>query len=422
MRGSMLLVLVSLSLVAGWAVCETPPPKPPNVLLIVADDQSWTDYDFMSHEHIQTPNLAKLAREGALFPNGYVPTSLCRASLATVLTGLYAHQHKICCNDPPKGVDRSEMLPFLKEAPTIPRLLGSKAGYISFQTGKFWEGHYSNGGFTKGMTTKGRHGEEGLIIGRQTLQPIFDFIDDAGSKPWFVWYAPMMPHTPHNPPAKYLERYTKAGLNERLAKYYAMCEWTDATCGDLLGWLARKKLLDDTLVIYLADNGWIQSTGPVTPNEQFETRSKNTAYDAGVRTPILVRWPGHVTPGKYPDPVSTIDILPTILTACGVERQANLPGLDLVAVAAGKAPERPRIFGEIYLHDCVKVGEPKLSVTHRWVREGKWKLIVPTDHGKPAELYDLDADPHEKTNLAAREADRTAALRKSLDAWWEPGA
>jgi uncharacterized sulfatase len=422
MRAILLGTILSVAGLAGWSMSETPKPKPPNVLLIVADDQAWTDYDFMGHEHIQTPNLARLAREGALFPNGYVPTSLCRASLATLLTGLYAHQHKICCNDPPKGVDRTTMLPFLKEAPTIPRLLGEKAGYVSFQTGKFWEGHYANGGFTKGMTTRGRHGEEGLIIGRQTLQPIYDFINDAGDRPWFVWYAPMMPHTPHNPPEKYLARYLKAGLNERLAKYYAMCEWTDATCGDLLSWLARKKLLDDTLVIYVADNGWIQPTGPVAPDEQFNTRSKNTPYDAGVRTPLIVRWPGKVRPGKYADLVSTVDVLPTVLTACGVTPPASAPGIDLVALAAGgaNAPKRARIFGDIYTHDCARVGDPKLSVTHRWVREGPWKLIAPTDKSKSIELYDLASDPGEKTNLAEKSPDVVTRLSKTLDEWWNP--
>src|SRR5947208_659387 len=121
----------------------------PNVLMIVADDMAWTDYGFMNHPYIKTPNLDKLSREGALFPNGYVPTSLCRASLATLLTGLYAHQHKICCNDPPDGVDRTAMHPFIRKAPAVPRLLRA-AAYRSLQTGKFWEGHYPNAGFTHG--------------------------------------------------------------------------------------------------------------------------------------------------------------------------------------------------------------------------------------------------------------------------------
>src|SRR5258708_7083289 len=196
--------------------------RPPNIVMIVADDQGWTDFGFMGHPVIKTPRLDRLAAESAVFPNAYVPTSLCRASLATLLTGLYAHQHKICCNDPPDDVDRAAMHPFIKQAPALPRLLG-KAGYRSFQTGKFWEGHFSNAGFTDGMTTKGRHGEEGLVIGRQTMQPIYDFLAAASDKPFFVWYAPMMPHEPHNPPQRILDTYATEGRNVRLAKYYAMC-------------------------------------------------------------------------------------------------------------------------------------------------------------------------------------------------------
>src|SRR5262245_43155435 len=115
----------------------------PNVVMIIGDDQGWTDFGFMGHKVIQTPRLDRLARESAIFPHGYVPTSLCRASLATLLTGLYPHQHRICCNDPPAGVERSAMHPFIKNAPALPRLLG-QAGYQSLQTGKFWEGHFSN--------------------------------------------------------------------------------------------------------------------------------------------------------------------------------------------------------------------------------------------------------------------------------------
>lgn len=97
-------------------------------------------------------------------------------------------RHKICCNDPPDGIDRAAMHPFIQHAPTVPRLLG-QAGYSSLQTGEFWEGHFANAGFTSGMTTKGRHGDDGLIIGRKTMQPIYDFIEAHRRQPFFIWYA-----------------------------------------------------------------------------------------------------------------------------------------------------------------------------------------------------------------------------------------
>ncbi len=391
--------------------------SPPNVLMIVADDMGWTDYGFMKHSYVQTPHLDKLAREGAVFPNGYVPTSLCRASLATLLTGLYAHQHKICCNDPPKGTECAEMLPFLKQAPTIPRLLKDK-GYRSLQTGKFWEDHYSNGGFTAGMTEKGRHGDAGLVIGRQTMKPLHDFIEESGKTPWFIWYAPMMPHQPHNPPERLLKKYLVEKRDPAEAKYAAMCEWFDETCGELLGFLDRKGLTQNTLVVFVADNGWVQAAS-TEKKTQFQTRSKNTPYDAGVRTPVILKWPGKIKPGSHADLVSTVDLAPTILAACGVKPTGPMSGENLLDVAMGKGKlTRDAVFGEIYLHDCVKVGQPSLSLTHRWVRQGNWKLIVNQKNGK-AELYDLAKDPQEKKDLAATEAERVTRLRGVLDRWWD---
>ncbi|MDE0892965.1 MAG: sulfatase-like hydrolase/transferase, partial [Planctomycetota bacterium] len=121
----------------------------PNVLLIISDDQSWTDFGFMGHEVIQTPHLDELSKESLVFPRGYVPTALCRASLATIITGLYPHQHQLTGNDPPSGVDRARMLEHIARVDTLPGLLGD-AGYRSLQTGKWWEGDCVCGDFTEG--------------------------------------------------------------------------------------------------------------------------------------------------------------------------------------------------------------------------------------------------------------------------------
>lgn len=389
----------------------------PNVLMIVGDDWGWTDYGFMGHPDIKTPHLDQLAKEGALFPNGYTPTSLCRASLATLLTGQYAHEHKICCNDPPAGVARDAEYPLIKGSAAIPRALGT-AGYSSLQTGKFWEGHFSNGGFTHGMTKKGRHGDEGLDIGRKTLQPIYEFVD-AVKSPWFIWYAPMLPHQPHNPPERIAKKYQRPGRDERMAKYMAMCEWTDETVGELLAGLEKRGLRKNLMIVFVVDNGWVQATGAPKAGDQFGTRSKNTPYDAGVRTPFIVHWPGHTKAARYPDLVSTIDIAPTIWEACGVESPKKTSGISLLSAAAGKGPlKRDAVFGELYIHTSVKIEDPVANLTHRWVREGKWKLIVPVKEGTP-ELFDLEKDPGEKTNLASAQADVVVRLQKRLAEDWK---
>jgi uncharacterized sulfatase len=246
----------------------------PNIVFIISDDQAWTDYGFMDHPLIQTPRLDELAARSALFTRGYVPTALCRPSLATMITGLYSHQHKISGNDPsvtlaaPASAEyaelRRQLIGHIDRQPTVPKLLAQR-GYLSHQSGKWWEGPYQRGGFTHGMTRGfpepgGRHGDDGLAIGRQGLQPVVDFVDHAvrEAKPFFLWYAPFLPHTPHNPPERLLAKYRDRVDSLHVAKYYAMCEWFDETCGELMDLIEAKGLTDKTLFVYVGDNGWIQ--------------------------------------------------------------------------------------------------------------------------------------------------------------------
>ena len=400
--------------------------KPPNVVLIISDDQSWTDYGFMEHEAIETPNIDRLARQSRLFKHGYVPTSLCCPSLATLITGLYPHQNGITGNEPPipsggKNTDQyrsqvQECVGFIDTVPTLPRLL-AKRGYVSHQSGKWWQGHYSRGGFTHGMThgdpkRRGRHGDVGLKIGREGLQPIFDFTDDAGDKPFFVWYAPFLPHNPHNPPKRLLDKYTKKTESIFIARYWAMCEWFDETCGQLLNHLDEKKLARDTLVIYVTDNGWIQRAD----NGRYAPRSKRSPYDGGIRTPIMIRWPGKVQPGERPELANSIDLAPTILKACGLEPTDTMQGIDLLDDTA--LAKRKSTHGACYLHNAIDIHKPSANLTHRWLINGNWKLILPhktnTNATEP-ELYNLTKDPHETQNLAKTNPHQAKRLAKQLN-------
>jgi uncharacterized sulfatase len=298
-------------------------------------------------------------------------------------------------------------------------LLAEK-GYVSLQTGKWWQGDYRRGGFTHGMTRGQRHGDDGLDIGRKTMRPVFDFIADArkDGKPFLVWYAPMLPHTPHNPPERLLAKYRDKTPSLSVAKYWAMAEWFDETCGQLLDHLETEKLADNTVVIYVTDNGWIQD-----PEGTLSVRSKRTPYDAGLRTPIMVRWPGKVKPRTSDEFASSLDIVPTVLAAVGLPAVKDLPGLNLLDGSAVAA--RTTLFGECFTHNAVDLNDPAKNVRHRWVIDGRWKLIVPhvpADKDGPGvpELYDLAADPHEKANRVADEPAVAAALRQKLDGWWDP--
>lgn len=393
--------------------------RPPNVVLIISDDHHWSDFGFMGGDVVKTPHLNRLARGGLVLRRAYVPTALCRPSLATLSTGLYAHQHRITGNDAARGIanGREESIKLHDGLPSLPRML-AQAGYNCLQTGKWWEGSWKRGGFTRGMTKGTRHGDAGLKIGRETMQPIHDVIDDSveAGKPFFVWYAPFLPHQPHNPPGRLLEKYLAAGRPRALAAYYAMCEWLDETCGDLLDYLEKKGVADQTLVIFVADNGWTQ--GAQRHGAFGSARGKRTVYEGGVRTPIIVRWPGRVRPAVDDTRLaSSIDIVPTILAACGLKPTADMQGVNLLDADA--LARRQRIFGEGFAHDMADLADPAKSLVARWCIEGRWKLIVHADKGGGrAELYDVVADPYEKTDLAASHPDRVKALRARIDEWW----
>ncbi len=428
--------------------------KPPNIVMIISDDHHWGDYSFMDHPVVQTPNLDRLASQSAVFPHGYVPTSLCRPSLATMITGLYPSQHGITGNDPaaPKGLPPrglrenatylqlcDSVIRIMDDVPTLPRLLAQK-GYVSFQSGKWWEGSFSRGGFQEGMThgdpkRGGRHGDEGLKIGRQSLQPVFEFIDQADHRPFFLWYAPFLPHTPHNPPEDLLSIYRADKRPDAIVRYYAMCGWFDQTCGQLLDYLDHKKVADNTIVIYVADNGWIQRTpqtvAPKNWKRAFAPRSKQSPYDGGVRTPIMIRWPGKVVPGVRDQFVSSIDFAPTILAAAGSGLSADMTGKNLIQVAAADNGDKRFLFGEIFAHDIADINDPQKSLIYTWCTDGRWKLILTHQaqmgrYGslhpqtkREAELYDLQNDPHEKLDLAAQKPDIVSALKKAINQWRE---
>ena len=385
--------------------CLSTPPaayaqQAPNIVLILSDDQSWTDYGFMGHPAIQTPNLDRLASQSVTFRRGYVPTALCRPSLATLSTGLYSHQNLITGNDPAdtpqnrqhaeaSGKDIRELLiSNIDKHPTVPRLLAEQ-GYLSFQSGKWWEGGFKRGGFTHGMTRgfpepNGRHGDDGLTIGRSGMQPINDFIDMAveADKPFFLWYAPFLPHTPHNPPQRILAKYQQAGRPMSIAKYYAMVDWFDETCGLLVDQLTEKGIANNTLVVYVTDNGWVQN-----PNKGgYAERSKRSPYEAGTRTPIMFRWPGKLSPTERPELCSSIDIVPTILAAAGADIPDNLPGLNLLPkLKSGDPIERDTIFGESFAHDIADIENPEASLLYRWVIQGHDKLLLTYD-GRPGKM------------------------------------
>ncbi len=469
---------LSRPVAAGAAETKATSPERPNIVYIISDDQAFRDFGFMGNKMVDTPHLDALAAKSARFVNGYVPTSVCSPSLATLLTGLYPHQSGLHYNHPPPGNSafnkmtsraeyeqvRSQAFYLIRSVDTLPRLLAERAGYASLQTGKFWEGHYSNAGFTEGMTVfepdtkpgalgnrklaSGElaahgNGDLGLRIGRDTMQPIYDFIGRQASanKPWLVWYAPFLPHQPHDSPRKYYERYEgRPYVPEHAIPYYAAISQFDDTVGELVRYVEEKGLAENTLFVFVIDNGWAPSTKRERnrPEEFAHTEeSKRSPFEDGLRTPILLRWDGVIPPATHEELVSSVDIVPTLLHATGLGESAKeLPGINLLPVAMRQAkldPDRA-VFGEIYPGDASSLGHPSEDVAYRWVRKGHAKLIVTHRHGDEKKswggyldgdaLFLLGNDPEEKHNVIDQELlkrELVPKLRRLLDDWWTPG-
>ena len=467
MKINYLILLFIFTLLACDDVKISKSKKDPNIIFIISDDQSWGDYSFMGHPHLQTPNIDQLARESVTYSKGYVTSPLCGPSLASIITGKYAFEHQQTGNDAGDSdrdaslwikngyklakkkknnnylfsKERNEKFDVIKNEFYKNKLLTDYLnikGYKSFQSGKWWLGSWEEGKFDGGMThgdftRQGRHGDEGLKIGREGLNPIFDFIDHTqeDGDPFFVWYAPFLPHTPHDPPQELLDKYIKLAPSEPVAKYWAMCEWFDKTVGDLMNYLKEKSLDENTLIIYTSDNGWIQSN----KGNRYAPRSKRAPHEGGIRTPIMFKLPQVIEPEMNTSTlVSNIDLVPTVLDFLDITGE-ELSGISVMEKE--KLNTRETLFIECYHHDILNVERPTETVLYKVALNKKWKLMLPNTkmivreftqpeeqyygyYSNQPQLYNLQNDPEEKVNLAKQHPDIVTMLSNQINNWWQP--
>ncbi len=341
----------------------------PNIVLIIGDDQGYPYFGFMGADYVKTPNMDILAKSGILFTQGYVPENHCRPSLQTLMTGTLPSDYN-------RRVDEmlTEKLAVMRFASkedeqkyktdfrhhamqhfkTLPKYL-SERGYVSFQGGKWWEFNYQNGGFTYGMTTgwteedrakggkwfKKFMGGTGLELARATMQPAYDFIENHKDKPFFIWYAPELPHYPFNAPEKYYSIYKDSDMSESARRYYANCTWFDDGVGALLDYLKEQGEFDNTMFIYVNDNGWEQE-----PHQEFRhdslrwhnggDKGKLSVFDQSFRTPIIFSWKGRIGSGKVSTALMhSADIPATILDFLGISIPDHFYGRSYKTVIEG---------------------------------------------------------------------------------------
>lgn len=422
-----LVLLLGTALTTRSALAEQP-----NVVFLLSDDQSWGDYGFMEHPHLKTPSLDKLAKAGILYERGYVTAPLCRPSLASIVTGLYPHQTQIRGNDPllPKGTNRldkqfkeislnmrNRMTAPMNTLPSFVKILKDN-GYATLQTGKWWEGDPKDHGFTDAMThgdhnRGGRHGDHGLKIGRETMDPIYDFVDAAkeNEQPFFIWYGVYLPHAPHDAPDRLFNQYKDIAPDEPTARYWANVQWLDETCGQIVDHLKAKGMYENTIFVFTSDNGWVQN--PERTGRSI--RSKREPVEAGIRTPIFITQDGVTQPLRDAQALaSNIDIAPTILKACGIQPPAEMTGLDLRDTAA--LQKRNRIFVDVYQHDSDldKLDDLDNGLKARVVIDGWDKLTARPDKNQ---LFNLKTDPDDRKDISGENPEKVQQLQNVIATW-----
>jgi uncharacterized sulfatase len=420
---------IALALATGCGADLEPARElPPNLVLIVSDDQGHEDFGFMGSEIALTPRLDALAASGTVFTGGYATASVCQPSLQTLLTGLQPAQFE--ARTEALRLEHGEAAgPTVRHVATLPRLLAER-GYQSFQSGKYFEGTYSDGGFTEGMNVEaGKRAGDRIV--RDGLAPVLDFIDRHREEPFFLWFAPKLPHVPHDPPVAQMRRYAKTDLPFDMRTYYASLSWLDTGVGTLLDHLEATGLQGRTVVVFLVDNGWVEVAdtplgggGDRNVGWLGGPRGKLSLYDPGLRTPIIFSWPGQIEAGRrLAALVSIADVFPTLLHFAGSGPPADRTGVDLVPVLTEGAELAPQtLIGHMtMIRTDLPSGERlragRLAPGGWFLRSERWHYLGYAL--REAELYDLAADPHERHNVAAEHPDRVRAIRAEIQRWFQ---
>ncbi len=395
---------------------------PPNFVILFADDLGINDLGCFGRKDQNTPNLDKLASEGARFTQAYAAASVCSPSRAALMTGQSPARLKITtfltgrsdrASHRVLGASLNYNLP--NGVQTIAQLLKPK-GYASAAVGKWHlggKGHQpTDHGFDEYFPGRANPGAESPQGGKGELgQADFaaKFIEKNKAKPFFLYLAFDNPHIPLAAPAKGIEANAKSFH----PTYAALVESLDAAVGRVLKALEDQGVAKNTFVVFASDNGGVHISelkeSPATYNAPSRA-GKGFVYEGGLRTPLIIRYPGRLAPAVISEPVVLGDLCPTICALAKVPAPTTLDFQDISPLLFEQKPlNRPLFWHQP--HYMNQGGKPAGVA-----REGEWKLIEQYEDGS-LELYNLAKDPSETTDLAAAEPARVAALRGKLEAW-----
>jgi arylsulfatase A-like enzyme len=419
------------------------PPRRPNVVLVMADDQGWGDTGYNGHPELKTPNLDAMAASGLRLDRFYAAHFNCSPTRASVMTG--RHPHRMGTFSPGSPIRPQEV--------TVARVLQA-AGYA---TGHFGKWHLNGKNGDKDTTTPpgrailasdplspGRLGFDEWVsadnffdldpvLGRDGVPEKFhgdgsDVTTDealkflrkqaAAGKPFLavVWFG--NPHVPHI--ALPADRAAYDGLPEKEQNYYGELAAVDRNVGRLRAALRELKVADDTVLWYCSDNG-----GAAGPKSTGHLRGgKGTLWEGGVRVPGIVEWPARIPePFASSVPCSTLDIYPTVLAATGATAEDQvrpLDGVDLLPLFDRRMTRREKPIPFVSRitrpdsHAALLDWPYKLHINAADAKDKTGRKDLPAS---PPRLYDVSNDPKETTDLAAQQPERVATMTAALAAW-----
>jgi arylsulfatase A-like enzyme len=349
------------------------PPSRPNIVLIIADDLAWDDLGAFGHPTLRTPHIDRLAREGMRFDAAFVTASSCSPSRSSLITGRYPHNTDAEQLHWPLPATQATFLEPLRAA-----------GYWTGAAGKWHLGDDAKrrfdvvreadpAGFTLAVGAKSGDTKMSMRQTGDIQSGCTDWVpllrERPRDRPFFVWLAALDPHRdyeenisprPTRPADVVVPRHLPdtPAVRHELALYYDEIERLDRFVGAVIQELAEQRIADNTLIVFLSDNG-----------RPFP-RDKTTVFDGGIKTPLIVRWPGHVTAGSTcAQLVSTVDLAPGFLAAAGLKVPPTMQGVSFLPLLAdGRTPIRHEIFAEQNWHDY--------EHRSRAVRTDRFKLIV----------------------------------------------
>ncbi len=429
-------------------------PKQPNVVLIITDDQGYSDVGFNGNPYLDTPVLDRFA-EGATVFDQFYACPVCSPTRASLMTGRSALKTGVIDTQEGRSILRPNEV-------TIAEAL-KEAGY---RTGMFGKWHLGDNaparpidqGFDYSLThVGGMIGAPYSPLGRDNYfdAPLLengverefegycvdvftdaavDFIEENATRstgsgqvpPFFVYWAPNTPHHPLTVSDAYADPYRKAGLSEETARFYGMITNIDDNFGRLLGAIEKAGETEHTLFIFLGDNGTSSLHKQSDLWESGLRGRKTYVYENGIRVPAFIKLPGAKEQGRRLDQVGSVeDLMPTILEVCEVPfpKSVAFDGKSLLPLLTGSKADWP----ERTFYDQFHRGVEPIKYRNIAVRSGDYKLVQAVGRGiepysletAKFELFDLSSDPLETDDLAKRRPEVVERLKKRYDSWFE---